>query len=230
MKQKTTISFLYIHDDLLHDNMEKIYEYLRRNEFVEDMDYGFRETLLQKTKIYSTVIRKTRTYISTFDFASSSFVREELLQFNHDDFVLDFENQVLELYGSSRSFPKIRSMLNIALGTRLHIESVDTSAAKVVNKFIETLGSPLDITKLTINNFRLEEGVIGKYEPNISNLQIGLQLISKYDLEIIKYSISFELSSQVKLIFTKHGKIGIECDENDFGKILDIVKGVILKR
>jgi hypothetical protein len=229
MQKKFSISLNYLQP--LND---RVLEHFSHNlsiiRYDDERGYGFKDVLLNPGHLSAILVKRTPIIIPGYDNENSQIVRRETFLFSEIAFALDGTLGLLEVFGTIKEVPKVKSALRPLFESNTRLYSADLSPVKVIPKLLNTFVN-FQIEHLTVNNFKYQEGIVGCYEMKLAASRIALDIIDFYSYDVIQASISIasdEYGNAYLKLFDA-GRLSIQCEEDQFNQLYGHLKYVMFK-
>lgn len=195
------------------DYLQELYFKFVELNFNEKLRYGFVNIELNNYVLSGILIKQIPTSISHFNAKTNSIEDEVIFIISTIEFRIDIQNNILEIFGSSKDASRLRSILRKHFKKSVSIKTIDLSPYKILTKLLSSNFNH-SIKQLTINNFRYKDGAIGKYTANVTKNKLAYELINNYKLDVLKGIIEFNFNHQkIQIVLSNNGQLQIECTE-----------------
>ena len=192
--------------------------------------YGFRNVVGSGKYVNATLVKRIPTFIPQFEEETGNIVEQEIFLYSKIDFGLDFNFDLLEVFGASKNASKVISSIYPLFQNDIRIEPLTLLPSNVISAL--SLEAHVTIDRLVVNNFQHKEGITGRYDMHIDNPKEALQILKTYGSEISKVNLILRVPniSEARMTFTTTGSIAIKSEEGDLPEILSFIKAKLFER
>lgn len=225
MKKKANIIFsnFSIQEDLSFDD---IYNTIEESTYSNEKGFGYTNTEINNSILYSTLIKRTITSIMEYDIAINNFKKIEIPVFDEISFSIDYNKNLLYCFGSSSNLNKIKTAIRNTFNVRFIYNDLKVTPVTIMERIIAN-SINFEINEVIIKRFEYKKGINGRFVAQISDQKMGKNLIEDYINEIQKISLCVIEDEEYHLIISSNNTLAIKCEEDDFYSILENIKNKI---
>jgi len=207
------------------ENLKKLHDELRVKNYDEHSGIGFRDIYCNQQYLTARIIKREPTFILQYDPISNEITNREIFIFSDFKFGVDVEYELIELYGPAKNYSKLMSALLPFFPSKVRIEAVNIAPCIILPKLIQK-SVLLGVEKLVINDFEYQEGIIGRYDMRITQVDLAQEFIKKYAFQVTNAQVLIEVKDfgSVKLSLSSNGHASVKCSEEDLPVVLDFLK------
>jgi hypothetical protein len=223
MNSKKVFSLLEI--ELSKDYLlEDISIILEETPYSDESAFGFSDILTEGNVLEATLTKRSAVSIKTLG-EDGDRKDQTIFVFSFVFFVIDFDCNLLEVYGTSKNISKVIQCLNSALGNKISIFPCKTFPSEIIPILKERV-EIIEIESLVINYFKYNEYATGKFSPTISSTKTGLALLDEYSKDVVKAILTITSGNKhnYQIEFNSAGRFTIKCNHEHFEEMLILFK------
>ncbi len=198
---------------------------LSKSQYEEERGFGFKSIESTSDYISAILVKRTPVFIPEYNVQLAQIEKRETFVFSEIKFGLDAKLKLLEIFGPTKDVPKVKSSLRPFLPKNIRMSSVELTPSNTVPKLLDYYTSAR-IVRLTVRNFKYNEGVIGSYDMRIIRPEIALDIISTYAADVITATVSInsDLLNNVAMKLTNTGRLILHCEDDQLIEFFSFTK------
>lgn len=196
-------------------------------QFDKEMGFGFIDTQTIDANIEATLIYQSVITQQVFDPHEQKLLADKKIVFYEAPFQLDYERGVLNSYVGGQKKKKVLSVINQLFNYKIIIDDISINIEKTLSRLKKL--NKYNILKMTINNFKPQKGIIGKFNASVEDQELAHHLIEIYNSDINDVTLNFFCDNgEVIWRLSALGKISIRTKEKLLSEQVDFAKKFIL--
>jgi hypothetical protein len=211
-------------------NIKSVYKNLQNKTYNNDSGLGYKNVEIIASYINATLVRNMPTFILQPEPETNNVIEQEIILINEIDFGLDFNFDLLDIYGSGKNVPKVLSSIFPIMGINVTTSNIILSPFRIIKKISEQYD--VTVERLVVNNFQLLDGLVGKYDVRIQDKKAASSIIKKFGADISKANLIIKTTEygSVKFGVSTNGNISIKTEEDAFFEVLELIKTLLFER
>lgn len=202
--------------------IKDIFQKMEDSVYSDETGFGYKNLSIDNNIIVATLIKRTYTSILGFSPDSNTFEKIDIPIFDEILFYIDLKKELLYTQGAYSNINKVKSALRNTFDFHLVYSDLKISPTIVMEKLVNDIN--YEIEEVVIQQFKYQNGIIGKYIVKITNQSNGKELVNKHIDDILKLAINFLGDEEYYIIISSNGSISIKCNEDDLFVILENFK------
>ncbi|MGY3214508.1 hypothetical protein [Mucilaginibacter sp. HD30] len=203
---------------------------LEKAPYSDDSGFGFESIEVYDDLISAVLIKRNTTYIYEFDFVSKAMIKKQIMLFSEISFEVDFDYQILSVFGPANHLTQLRSSLRNSLGFLYELGYANLSPFYIYTKLIEKK-IPVNFQYISIENFVYENGISGKLIGHVIDDLVAEKLVSNYKTDVCKaiLNIHIDENHHFELQVANNGAVKFHSTEDNFGAHFNFFKQTLFK-
>ena len=153
--------------------------------------FGFIDAEISATTVQSTLVFEVTDYLKRFDPITRQFTTEKQTIYEQANFEIFPSIKLLKSYSGGKRLQKIITCLSSLFTQNIAIDDVFIDISLFLNH-LRKHHIAYNILGLTVNNFRPEIGLTGKFVANVSDLLVAQNIIDTYGSDVTDLSIEIK--------------------------------------
>jgi hypothetical protein len=212
-------------------SIAEVYTKLSNAPYSEQHGWGF-ENVSQSTEVISaTLIKRNATFIFNYDPVEREMVRRQIDVFVEIRFELDYNYQLLYVYGQASYLPQLRSAIRNTLDQSFTLTQSDLTPYRIHTALNESQRI-FEIQSMSIERFVYENGISGKLLGNVINNKIAVDLMEQYKTDVNKaiFKINIEGEQDLTIQASNHGAVKFYCQPDEMETQLNEFKNILFTK
>jgi len=199
--------------------------------FNENLGFGLSLKESSEDSLIVNVVKRTATFINDYDDELKEFVRKQIFVFSDFQFCVDFNLNVIYVFGGLSHINYVKYILRNVLETNFNLIPVELNAHSfyhiLLDKKIDT-----KIDHITINHFNFQNELVGRFSGSVLNQSVASSLLEMYKSDIVKISFLIRISDNEQFIIHAfpNGALKFLSAAEDVEYLTDYLKKIIFSK
>ena len=180
----------------------------------EKRGYGFLDTNIFDNGIGSTLVYKSIITQSLFEPSTKQFNNVQQTIYEQTSFEIFPSQNLIHIYDSERKTKNTIQYLSNSFRQKIGFEDVFADIPLILKKMTK-LKIRYSILSFSINNFRPQIGIIGKFTPSVSDTKVAQKIINAYHGDITNIQLELRNTDTNYWYLTSNGKIAVKSSTSE---------------
>ena len=230
MKTSLSTSFSRI-KPLSTDMYSQIRDRLLETKFQQSRGYGFSNVDGVLDKVLSAIlVKRSPTVIQQLDSETGKLEDAEIFVYSQVRFNVDFRYCTLDVFGPASNSSRVRTVFRSLIDPTTSVSALYLPPSHVVNVF-DAAGVKASLDSLTVNNFRHNEYVVGRYSMRISSIGSSKEILAQYEHDVTKIHMRISDSSagDFDLTVVSPGQLTVSASQDNIIEAYEYCKQVLFE-
>ncbi len=197
-------------------SIDKVYDTINTHFYKEEEGYGYVDTYQDDDEISATLIKRSNTQIKYYNIEDKVFEKKTIFIYTEISFKIDLAKNILITFGTSQQQSVVKSALKDTFNELFTIELYNLSPYTFLQQLQER-NYKYEISELTIQDFKYNKDIVGKYQALIFNQRTASTIIEKYTSNISRVTVTLWTSNTTfNVTILLNGTISITGEETEF--------------
>jgi hypothetical protein len=192
--------------------------------------FGFIDIEVFSNHIQATLVYKTIIYQRIFEPRRGNFSSEQQIVYEQASFDLYPTQQILQSYSGGKKLQKTMLCLASVFKQKVTFEDLFADIPGIIKK-LGKQSVEFSIISFTVDNFRPEVGLIGKFRAIVSDSLAARKTIQAYDGDILDIQMRVENAIPSYWYIASNGKVVIKAPDTEaLSQDIDLVKRLLREK